>query len=65
VLVISTKSHILFILTSNHVNGTSLTMKLHVAKYICVLNFVILVPDDGSGEPKHVARCCIAYKCCV
>ena len=27
--------------------------------------FVIKAHDDGSDEPKYVAQCCMALKCCV
>ena len=26
--------------------------------------FVVKVPDDSSGEPKHTA-CCMSLKCCI
>ena len=33
--------------------------------YLYYKTFVMKVPDDSSDDPKHVAYCFIALKCCV
>ena len=48
-----------------YISDISLTKNLHVSNVLIFLTFVVWVPEDGSDEPKHVARCCIAMKCCL
>ena len=33
--------------------------------FVSETSLIYNVPDDVSGEPKHVAYCCILLKCCV
>lgn len=44
-----------------YISQMSLMKNLHVAdRYTYVFSaYVVKVPDDGSGEPKHVALCCV------
>jgi len=44
----------------------SLTKKFHDAYGVIFVKSVLQVPDDGSDEPKLLARYCkILLKCCV
>lgn len=33
--------------------------------FVSETSLIYKVPDDDSGEPKHVANCCSILKCCV
>jgi len=43
-----------------YITEISLGKEMHVVNVLTLLNYVIKVPDDVSGEPKHVTQCCMA-----
>jgi hypothetical protein len=54
--------HIITILINFHI-----LVRCHCMSqmYVCFSTFVVKVPDDSSGEPKHTACCCVVLKCCM